>query len=129
MQTTWQVAANQLRIPYWDWASSPVMPAVASQSIVQIVNSKGQNQAVTNPLYQYSFHKFPMNTTWFPPGAADGWLANNQQTMRGVLTKGGPSNPDLANEYLNYFGLQKATVSPIGKLIAQFWLIGNSGML
>lgn len=70
-----------------------------------------------------------MNATWFPPGAADGWLANNPQTMRGVLTKGGPSNPDLANEYLNYFGLQKAAVSPIGKLIAQFWLIGNSGML
>jgi tyrosinase len=111
MQPTWQAAANQFRFPYWDWASQSAMPAIVSQPMVQIINSKGFNQTVTNPLYQYSFQKFPMNQTWFPPSAADGWLANYPQTMRGVYTKGGPSSPSLANEYLNYFGLQKATVS------------------
>ncbi|KUJ20310.1 Di-copper centre-containing protein [Mollisia scopiformis] len=107
MQPTWQVAADQFRIPYWDWASSPNMPDVVSQPTVQITNSAGRNQTVTNPLYQYSFQNMPMNQTWFPTNAGDGWLANYPQTMRGVNTKGGPSNPALSNYYLNYFGLQK----------------------
>jgi tyrosinase len=49
--TTYQAAANNFRIPYWDWASIPAMPDVVSQQYVQITTPSGV-KTVANPLYQ-----------------------------------------------------------------------------
>ncbi len=47
----YQAAANNFRIPYWDWASIPTMPGVVSQQYVQITTPLGV-QIVANPLFQ-----------------------------------------------------------------------------
>lgn len=48
---TYEAAANNFRIPYWDWAVIPSMPAVVSQQYVQITTASGV-QTVQNPLFQ-----------------------------------------------------------------------------
>ncbi|KAH8770537.1 hypothetical protein BGZ57DRAFT_437429 [Hyaloscypha finlandica] len=80
--TTYQAAANNFRIPYWDWASTPAMPDVVSQQYVQITTPSGV-KTVANPLYQYKFHTFPLNPAYFP--ASDGPLAMDQFTIRGLI--------------------------------------------
>ncbi len=111
MQTKWQAAADQLRIPFWDWASNATMPDIVSQPMVQITNSLGKVETVSNPLYQYTFQNMPMDPNYFPADAGDGWLANYPQTMRGVSVKGGPSDPNLSNTYMSYYNFKSDTVS------------------
>ncbi|CZR60853.1 related to monophenol monooxygenase precursor (tyrosinase precursor) [Phialocephala subalpina] len=109
MQATWQIAADQLRIPFWDWASNYTLPDIAEQSTTQIMNSSGKYQTVNNPLYQYKFQNMPMNAQYFPTTDSDGWLAKYPQTMRGVSVQGGPSNPGLSNYYMAYYKFKSAT--------------------
>lgn len=49
--SSYQAAANNLRIPYWDWASVPAMPDVVSEQYVQITTPSGV-KTVANPLFQ-----------------------------------------------------------------------------
>ena len=111
MQATWQIAADQLRIPFWDWASNYTLPDIAEQATTQIMNSSGKYQTVNNPLYQYKFQNMPMNAQYFPTTDSDGWLAKYPQTMRGVSVQGGPSNPGLSNYYMAYYQFKSSTVS------------------
>lgn len=115
MKKKWQDAADQLRIPYWDWATNPNMPDVVSQQTVQITNSAGQIQQVNNPFYAYNFQNMPMNQTWFPQNTPDGWLSKYPQTMRGLSTENGQSDPGLCNAYMNFYGLKQSTVSAVLK--------------
>lgn len=55
-----------MRIPYWDWTSSPEMPALVSEPSVTI-NGPGGQYNVSNPLYEYAFHPQPPAAD-FPPG-------------------------------------------------------------
>ncbi|KAG8960488.1 hypothetical protein FRC00_000212, partial [Tulasnella sp. 408] len=53
----WTKAAQQLRMPYWDWASNSVPPAeVISMAQVTITTPDGQRTPVPNPLLSYRFN-------------------------------------------------------------------------
>ena len=54
----WVSAAQNLRAPYWDWATNSVPPPeVISLTTVTISAAPDGNPTdVTNPLYQYTFH-------------------------------------------------------------------------
>lgn len=111
MQPIWQVAADQLRIPFWDWASNYTLPDIVEQPTTQILNASGKYQFVNNPLYQYEFQNMPMSQQYFSTADSDGWLAKYPQTMRGVSVQGGPSDIGLSNYYMAYFQLKTNTVS------------------
>ena len=53
----WLTAAQNLRLPYWDWATNSVPPreVIALQN-VNIVTPDGRTTSVPNPLYQYTFN-------------------------------------------------------------------------
>ena len=56
-KASWKAAAENLRAPYWDWASSTVPPPeVISLQTVSIITFDGTTRTVPNPLYQYTFH-------------------------------------------------------------------------
>ena len=66
-QQQWLSAAQDLRAPYWDWATNTVPPPeVISLLTVNIIAPDGKTTSVPNPLYQYTFnpvdHTFP--TPW-----------------------------------------------------------------
>jgi tyrosinase len=54
---SWLGAAQNLRAPYWDWATNSVPPPeVISLQTVNIIAPNGQTTSVPNPLYQYTFN-------------------------------------------------------------------------
>jgi len=63
----WVSAAQNLRAPYWDWATNSVPPAeVISLTTVTILAAPDGNPTdVTNPLYQYTFN--PIDPSFKPP--------------------------------------------------------------
>ncbi|KAE9377099.1 Di-copper centre-containing protein [Stipitochalara longipes BDJ] len=80
--TIYEAAANNFRLPYWDWASIPAMPDVVSEQYIQITTASGV-KTVSNPLYQY---KFPssLNPSYFP--ASDGPITQDPYTIRDVTS-------------------------------------------
>ena len=55
-QERWKTAAENLRAPYWDWATNTVPPPeVVTLEIVKITTPDGE-EAVPNPLIKYAFH-------------------------------------------------------------------------
>ncbi|KAL8714757.1 MAG: hypothetical protein Q9220_001270 [cf. Caloplaca sp. 1 TL-2023] len=64
-RTRYRDAARTLRVPYWDWSTTPMMPAEVSQPFIQI-NAPNGNTEVINPLYNYTFHPLPSSSD-FPP--------------------------------------------------------------
>lgn len=65
-QPTWSNAAQNLRAPYWDWATNSVPPPeVISLQTVNIITPDGNPTDVPNPLYQYTFH--PIEPTFPTP--------------------------------------------------------------
>ncbi|KAI0322397.1 hypothetical protein OF83DRAFT_1080307 [Amylostereum chailletii] len=69
-QDRWVDAANNLRQPYWDWASNAVPPdeVIALQNVT-IITPNGQNTSVANPLTKYTFH--PVESSFYDP--YDNW--------------------------------------------------------
>ena len=63
-------AAQQLRQPYWDWATYALPPdEVIRLSTVTITGFNGRDVVVNNPLLRYKFQaRLPLNyfkgTTW-----------------------------------------------------------------
>ena len=56
-QQQWISAAQDLRAPYWDWATNSVPPPeVISLQTVNIITADGGTTSVPNPLYQYTFN-------------------------------------------------------------------------
>ncbi|KAI0297811.1 photo-regulated tyrosinase [Multifurca ochricompacta] len=52
----WIAAAENLRAPYWDWATDIIPPAeVISLAFVDIITPDGKRTPVENPLLQYAF--------------------------------------------------------------------------
>ncbi|KAL2067332.1 hypothetical protein VTL71DRAFT_1757 [Oculimacula yallundae] len=119
-QATYQIAANNFRIPYWDWAAIPTMPAVINQQNVTITTGSGV-QSVRNPLYRYNFQKFPLNPSYFPSDSrvdGDTWLAKYPYTVRGARDQlNSPSDPISVDNALlssqlmsgTYYALVKPT--------------------
>ncbi|VDC02339.1 unnamed protein product [Peniophora sp. CBMAI 1063] len=82
-------AAQNLRAPFWDWASSAVPPAeVISLKQLNIIGPDGKTKSVNNPLLGYTFH--PIDPS-FPEPYAE-W----KMTLRHPVPQQGPnakSNP------------------------------------
>ncbi|KAL1969229.1 hypothetical protein VTN77DRAFT_483 [Rasamsonia byssochlamydoides] len=74
---TYVAAATTLRVPYWDWASDPLMPDALVTPQITINTPSGQQQ-IDNPLYAYKFHPLPLGTD-IP---TDNPLANYTSTVR-----------------------------------------------
>jgi tyrosinase len=56
-QQRWSSAAQNLRAPYWDWATNSVPPPeVISLESVNIITPDGNTTSVPNPLFQYTFN-------------------------------------------------------------------------
>ncbi|KAF8263973.1 tyrosinase [Lactarius quietus] len=54
---SWVTAAQNLRAPYWDWATNSVPPPeVISMATLNIITPNGQTTSVANPLIKYTFH-------------------------------------------------------------------------
>lgn len=66
-RAAYQAAAQSWRLPYWDWASNYNLPAAATQQQVTINGPNGR-MTVNNPLYQYKWQTFPLNSAsnYFP---------------------------------------------------------------
>ncbi|KAF7505863.1 hypothetical protein GJ744_012485 [Endocarpon pusillum] len=53
----WQAAAEEVRIPYWDWSSTTTqsrIPAVVKQASISVTAPSGQ-ATIANPLFSYKF--------------------------------------------------------------------------
>ncbi|KAH8808502.1 hypothetical protein F5884DRAFT_373546 [Xylogone sp. PMI_703] len=111
---TYKTAAKNLRVPFWDWASNATIPSVVNQPSVVIQTPYGY-QPFANPLYQYQFKSFPLNTTLFPPDAYDGELAQYKTTVRSPDKAGGPSNFATANSQLTRDNLKQRTYDALVK--------------
>lgn len=77
-------AADDLRLPYWDWAAPPYgFPAVLSSPTVQIETPSGF-ETVNNPLFQYTFLNHPEPQEWFPTKGvgSDAWFGEQPFTVR-----------------------------------------------
>jgi hypothetical protein len=87
-QQKWLAAAQNLRAPYWDWATKSVPPReVYALQTVNIITPDGKTTAVTNPLYQYNFN--PIDPSFPAPYKA--W----RTTIRN------PDNPSSPNATTN----------------------------
>lgn len=93
--TTYRTAANNFRIPYWDWASTPAMPDIVNKPIVLITTPTGARN-VTNPLYAY---RFPYLDPKLFPKNQDAGLAAFATTVRSPDSNGN-SQPNIANGQL-----------------------------
>jgi hypothetical protein len=83
----YQTAADEFRIPFWDWAAIPQrFPDVMTWPSVNINTPTGP-QNVTNPLYRYTFLNHPEPAAWFPPDE-ESYLGSQPWTLR---------NPDSNN--------------------------------
>ncbi|PQE14942.1 hypothetical protein CJF32_00002481 [Rutstroemia sp. NJR-2017a WRK4] len=112
-------AANNFRIPYWDWAAIPALPPVVSDNTVQIETPTG-TQTVANPLLLYKFQQFPLNPTWFPNGfnvgKADRDLSQDPVTLRCPdKAVQGTSQPSTVNQNLGAGGLMNMVYSVFTK--------------
>ncbi|POS84167.1 hypothetical protein EPUL_005395 [Erysiphe pulchra] len=107
--TVYLEAANDLRIPYWDWAASPKLPDIATKPKVEIDTWNGK-EIIENPLFQYKFHG-QLDPKLFPPDAPDGWFSNFSSTIRGVNTKNRNevSHHDTVNESLQRANIMSNT--------------------
>lgn len=110
----YSTAANNLRMPYWDWSAVPKLPDVVSQPQVQIDTLNG-TKSVDNPLYQYRFPT-SLDPTLFPSDSSDGWLSQYPQTVRGADSK----NPTEASDPIAVNGLlqnSKLTSDTVGRYL------------
>ncbi|TFY66267.1 hypothetical protein EVG20_g4820 [Dentipellis fragilis] len=95
-QARWIKAADDLRQPYWDWASDIIPPAeVISLQQVTIIDFDGKPVKVDNPLLRYKFHtpaepSFPprwqkWRTTVRHPNSDDADAEDDVDEMKRVL--------------------------------------------
>jgi tyrosinase len=65
-QDHWTAVARNLRVPFWDWASSSVPPdEVIALENVNIITPDGNQNAVPNPFLRYSFN--PIDPSFTSP--------------------------------------------------------------
>lgn len=104
---TYQAAADTWRMPYWDWASTPQMPASVSAPVISITGPSGQ-MTINNPLYNYTFH--PLSKTDFPTNGGDAprSIITAPATYRDASSSG-VSNENYVNRQLASAGLTAST--------------------
>lgn len=78
----YKTAADNLRVPFWDWAAEPQrFPDVLLQPKVRIYTPCGIDY-VKNPLYQYNFQGRPEPDAWFPKSGPDAFFGTQNNTIR-----------------------------------------------
>jgi hypothetical protein len=86
----WEFAAENWRLPYWDWADDTDVPKLICMPSVKIVTSPGPSAetiSVPNPLYQFTMPtKKPMGDK-----EAHGKYAIDNADQFPVSLKSGPS--------------------------------------
>ena len=74
-------AAEDVRLPYWDWASEETIPSVVSSPTIEVVkprvNGTGGRTTIDNPLFSYEFQND------LPPNAP-----GQDETIRGANPNG-----------------------------------------
>jgi len=85
---SWVTAAQNLRAPYWDWATNTVPPPqVISLETLDIITPDGQTTSVANPLLKYTFN--PIDPSFPDP------YSNWQTTIR---HPDDPSSPNATTD-------------------------------
>ncbi|KAI5778604.1 hypothetical protein EDC01DRAFT_634702 [Geopyxis carbonaria] len=64
-RTKYQAAAKRVRLPYWDWAAVPGLPAVVSERNIDVVKPVGGAVTIRNPLYSYRFQRADYRARYF----------------------------------------------------------------
>ncbi|KAH6668831.1 hypothetical protein B0J14DRAFT_151352 [Halenospora varia] len=108
----YQTAADNFRMPFWDWAAIPTVPDVITTPTLKVNTISGLKD-VTNPLYQYKFQQFPLNETWFPSDR-DNNLARWPNTVRHP-DENGVSNHAQVNADLSAASLMRDTYNVFAK--------------
>jgi tyrosinase len=93
---SWKQAANDLRQPFWDWASNAIPPdEVIALPQVTITAPDGSRILTDNPLYQYTFHPIDQSfqdpysswpTTLRQPDGTDSDATDDVDRLRSVLS-------------------------------------------
>jgi tyrosinase len=104
-QARWSLAAENLRAPYWDWATNIVPPPeVISLEYLDIIKPEGK-KSVPNPLLRYKFK--PVDPSFELLSRATGIAFKDFQTTirnpRDLLISYGFTFPDKASLSLVYF--------------------------
>lgn len=76
----YKAAADQLRMPYWDWSTDATMPDIMNQQQITI-NAAWGSQEMNNPLYRYEFHPYDASSM-------DGIYSEYNWTVRAPTTSG-----------------------------------------
>ncbi|KAJ4248435.1 hypothetical protein NW762_012772 [Fusarium torreyae] len=106
-QPAWQEAANSWRLPYWDWAANPSVPAVVREANIPIVEFDGKTlTSIPNPLYQFStgaistFQKLGTTPTLNDRSSFGQWTVFNDPPMDGTsgTSRWGLSNPKITTQ-------------------------------
>jgi hypothetical protein len=100
-QQLWLNAAQNLRAPFWDWATNSVPPPeVVSLQTVNITTPDGKTSSVPNPLLQYTFNpidpSFPrpwglLRTTIRSPTSSASNVTDVQRLIRYDFTLPNPT--------------------------------------
>lgn len=80
MHASLRAAADSWRLPYWDWATNPRIPALASRPKV-VVSMPGKvikRVLMDNPLYQF---KMPNNKNMASEGVGDVKLQGEETVL------------------------------------------------
>jgi tyrosinase len=128
-KTKFQGIAQQLRLPYWDWAmlppsNGPILPDSVTSQNIAITYPNGSTATIANPLFQYTFHPLRQGDLG-PP--FDKWT----YTCRGVSDLNNPNTPsnngvaqsNLANDMNN----RRSTLYQILTQYQSYNLFSNHG--
>ena len=93
-------SAQTWRLPYWDWAINPAMPAEWTSPQIAIYATDGSTQSVSNPLADYEFHPIDSSfdgtqyaiwpTTLRAPSSRGSNAQSQPQRSNAALTGDGP---------------------------------------
>ncbi|KAF2835508.1 Di-copper centre-containing protein [Patellaria atrata CBS 101060] len=105
-RTKYMLAANFLRIPYWDWSRSPELPEIVKRKKIDIDMPEGRRR-IDNPLYTFEFK-----------GATDSVSESPTQIVRAsdIVNDRCTTRDDLANAAMTNIG--KALREDTYRLIA-----------
>lgn len=56
LRAKYTAAAQDFRMPYFDWAVSADFPASLSSPTISVIGLDGTQQTIDNPLHHYTFH-------------------------------------------------------------------------
>ncbi|KAF2101347.1 Di-copper centre-containing protein [Rhizodiscina lignyota] len=101
-------AAKTLRLPYWDWASTPALPEFLQRATCTVRSPEGF-RTIQNPLYQYKYPPWAHEGTDpdLPP-PSNGSACSLPFTVRSP-NKDFVSQPEVANSNLNKVNFRNHT--------------------